>query len=451
MASDVNVRDEMIYALNDNLLKRWYPLVIDREFGGYFTNVTCDWKLPPEQEKMIVTQARHIWTTSKVAAFSDEAAAFEAMARHGFEFLRDFMWDKQYGGFYQIRSRDGGRSDVRGWRDEKRTYGNAFAVYALAALYERSHDSEVLEFAKRAFAWIEDHTFDPQFKGYFEFITPDGKPFDQSSAYKTVASDANELGFKDQNSSIHLLEAYTELYRVWKDPKVREQLSGLLALIRDTMVAEKGYLRLFFHPDWVPVSFKDAPEEVRKANYGLDHVSFGHDYETAFLMLEASHALGLKNDTRTLAVARKMLDHALVNGWETTVGGFFEEGYYFSGEDHCTIIKATKNWWSQAEGLNALLLFSRIIPKADYYNYFLRQWQYVKKYVLDHENGDWFEGGIDKEPHFKTGPKSHIWKCTYHTVRALVNCIVLLSERGELNPGLANKKRELDQLIGHFK
>ena len=451
MATDTIFLSELKRTLDDDLLKRWYPLVVDRKYGGYFTNITPDWKLPPEQEKMIVTQARHVWTTSKVAGFLDDATTYEPIAQHGFRFLRDVMWDRRYGGFFQIRSREGGMTDVRGWRDEKRTYGNAFGVYALAALYGQTKDQEVLEFAKRAFAWIEGHAFDPRLKGYFEFIAPDGKPFDRSSAYKTVASDANELGFKDQNSSIHLLEAYTELYRVWNDPKLREQLSGLLALIRDTMVAKKGYLRLFFHPDWVPVSFRDAPEEVRKANYGLDHVSFGHDYETAFLMLEASHALGLKNDTRTLAVARKMLDHALANGWDTTVGGFFEEGYYFAGEDHCTIIKDTKNWWSQAEGLNALLLFSRIAPGANYYGYFLKQWQYVKKYVLDHENGDWFEGGIDKEPHFKTGPKSHIWKCTYHTVRALVNCIVLLGEKGETNPGLQKKRGELDDLIGHFK
>jgi mannobiose 2-epimerase len=446
----LKVRNEMLQALNDGILRRWYPLVLDTKFGGYFTNVTYDWKLPPEQEKMIVTQARHIWTTSKVAEFSEDAATFEAMARHGFEFLKNAMWDKQYGGFYQIRSREGRLSHVCGWRDEKRTYGNAFAVYALAALYEQTRDPEVLEFAKRAFFWIEEHAFDPRLKGYFEFITPDGKPFDRSSQYKTIAADANELGFKDQNSSIHLLEAYSELYRVWNHPKLREQLSGLLLLIRDTLVSEKGSLRLFFSPDWVPVSFRDAPADVREENYGLDHVSFGHDYETAFLMLEASHALGLRNDTKTLAVARTMLDHALANGWDTTVGGFFEEGYYFKGEDHCTIIRETKNWWSQAEGLNALLLFSRIFPGAGYDDYFLKQWQYVTKYVLDHENGDWFEGGLDKEPNFKTGPKSHIWKCTYHTVRALMNCIALLSEPGKTPPGFEKKKLELDQLVNHF-
>lgn len=60
---------EFTDALREGILERWYPLVVDKECGGYFTNVTYDWKLPPEQEKMIVTQARHVWTLSKLASF----------------------------------------------------------------------------------------------------------------------------------------------------------------------------------------------------------------------------------------------------------------------------------------------------------------------------------------------------------------------------------------------
>jgi cellobiose epimerase len=137
--------------------------------------------------------------------------------------------------------------------------------------------------------------------------------------------------------------------------------------------------------------------------------------------------LRLDNDLRTLTIAKKMLDHALKYGWDEKVGGFYDGGYYFKGDDDCTIIKDTKNWWAQAEALNALLLFSKIFPKeAQYYEYFLRQWEYVCSYVIDAKGGDWFEGGIDKEPHFRTGLKSQMWKCTYHTGRALMNCSNIL-------------------------
>jgi mannobiose 2-epimerase len=291
------------------------------------------------------------------------------------------------------------------------------------SLYKQTHDPEVLEFAQTVFRWIEEHAYDKKQKGYFQFLTREAKPFDRTSVYKTIAHDGNELGFKDQNSSIHLLEAFTELYHVWNDPLVRTRLQELLELIRDTQVAQQGYLQLFFHNDWTPVTFRDSSLEEREANFGLDHVSFGHDYETAFLMLEASHALGLNGDTRTLTIAKKMLDHAMEYGWDEKVGGFYDGGYYFKSDDRCTTIKDTKNWWTQAEGLNALLLFSKLFPRETrYYEYFLRQWEYVQSFIIDAQGGDWFEGGIDKEPHFRTGPKSHMWKCTYHTGRTLMNC-----------------------------
>jgi mannobiose 2-epimerase len=441
-------------ALNDNILHKWYPLVLDTLDGGYFTNVSHDWRIEPEQEKMVVSQARHIWTASKAAGFYDDGQSYIDVARHGYAFLRDHMWDAVNGGFYQIRNRRGGLSMVRGWRDEKRTYGNAFGLYALAALYHETRDADVLAFAQTVFHWIEDHAFDPEHKGYFQFFTGDSHAFDRTSEYKTIADDGNELGFKDQNSSIHLLEAYTELCHVWKDSQLKTQLKGILELIRDVMVNEKGYLQLFFHPDWTPVSFRDARPEIQEQNHGLDHVSFGHDYETALLMLEASHALGIENDTKTLAVAKKMLDHAIRFGFDTEVGGFYDAGYYYSGSDVCSIIRDTKNWWAQAEALNALLLFSRIYPEEQKYaDHFSKQWAYVQNYVLDHERGDWFEGGIDKEPHFITGPKSHMWKCTYHTSRALMNCITLLSDDDLLPPEskLAKRKHDMDTFIGHWK
>ena len=450
-----NILNEMIEAVGKNLLERWYPLAVDEINGGYFTNISHNWKVEPEHPKMIVTQARQVWTAAKAAMmFDNETYAWAA--KHGFAFLRNFMWDKSFGGFYQMRTYKGETSDYLGFYDEKRTYGNAFAIYALAALFELTKDEEVLNFTKESFKWIEDHAFDPKFKGYFQFLTREGKVFDQNSSYKTKAYDDIEQGYKDQNSSIHLLEAYTELYNVWHDEVLREKLFELLILIRDTITTQKGHMNLFFEYDWTPVSFRNSTKDVREKNYRLDHVSFGHDYETAFLMLEASYALGLKNDLETLVVAKRMVDHAIVNGWDSENGGFFEAGYYFANENNCTIIQSTKNWWSQAEGLNVLLIMSKIFPENKiYHDYFIKQWDYIKNYLLDNENGDWFEGGLDKEPHFKNGGKGHIWKAAYHTGRALMNCIKILShdetEKKFFNKGFEKNMYDFDKFISHWK
>src|SRR5690606_19939597 len=123
----------------------------------------------------------------------------------------------------------------------------------------------------------------------------------------------------------------------------------------------EGSLTLFLHPDWTPVSFRDSSEEIIMQHHHLDHLSFGHDVETAYLMLEASHVLGIENDTLTMQVAKRMVDQALRIGWDQTTGGFYDEGYIF--KTGYRVIRDSKNWWAQAEGLNSLLLMADTFPE----------------------------------------------------------------------------------------
>jgi mannobiose 2-epimerase len=350
---------------------------------------------------------------------------YRQIAEHGYRFLRDTMWDVTHGGFHMLLDRKG-ELTAGSRRGAKSAYGNAFAIYALATYFRMSGDTSALNLARRTFHWLDQHSRDPEYKGYFDALTADGTWLytagsDRSSGFLARAE------WKDQNSSIHLLEAFTALYSVWPDELLRERFLELLLLIRDTITTEKGYLILFLERDWTPVSFRDSSDAVRKANFHHDHVSFGHDVETAFLMLEASHTLGLKNDTRTLTVARRMVDHALAKGWDDELGGFYEGGYYFDESDDCTIVDDRKTWWVQAEGLNALLLMARLFPdEKKYYRAFEQQWAYIKAYLIDHEYGGWYREGLDNSPELKTAAKGSDWKINYHNMRALMNCIKML-------------------------
>ena len=50
-------------------------------------------------------------------------------------------------------------------------------------------------------------------------------------------------------------------------------------------------------------------------------------------------------------------------------------------------------------------------------------WKYIQTYLIDHEWGDWYEEGLDNRPERKKALKGHIWKATYHQLRALTNCV----------------------------
>lgn len=188
---------------------------------------------------------------------------------------------------------------------EKSAYGNSFAIYGLATYYKASKDTTALNLAKKTFTWLEEHAHDSIYKGYFDVLKQDGSWMLETEANDKNYSNFNRKNWKDQNSSIHLLESFSALYEVWPDPLVGQRLEELLVLIRDTITTDKGYLTLHLQRDWTPVSLRDSTEAYRKQNFYLDHVSFGHDVETAFLMLEASHILGKKNDSITLVAAKR--------------------------------------------------------------------------------------------------------------------------------------------------
>jgi cellobiose epimerase len=408
---------EMDKSIRTELLNKWYPRSVDSLYGGFLSTFTYDFQPTGSQDKMIVTQARHVWSNAIASGLYPDVAYYKQCAAHGFAFLQNVMWDKINGGFYTLVDRKGNVKDSTG----KMTYGNAFGIYASAAWFRASGDTHALRLAKKCFWWLEKNCHDPIYKGYYQNLLPDGTPIKRTAATPSTSS----VGYKDQNTSIHLLEAFTELYAAWPDPLLRERLQEMLWLIRDVITTKKGNLVLFLQPDWTPVSFKDSPEAVILQHRNLDHVSFGHDVETAYLMLEASHVLGLKNDTATMTVAKRMVDHALRNGWDNKAGGFYDEGYYFNNKKDITIIKDNKNWWSHAEGLNTLLLMADHFPDDPmrYFAKFKVMWQYIQTYMIDHEHGDWYEDGLDTRPERKTALKGHIWKGTYHNLRALSNCV----------------------------
>jgi len=420
----LKMADVIENSIKTDMLNLWYPRAVDTVYGGFLSTFTYDWQPTGNQDKMIVTQARHTWSNSKAAMLYKDNPVYAASAKHGFEFLRDVMWDKELGGFYNLVDRSG-----KPIQEMKTAYGNSFGIYGLSAYIMATGDTSALNLVKKAFAWLEKNSHDPVKKGYFQHLERDGKVIVRPD---TIAS-TSDLGYKDQNSSIHLLEALTELYQVWPDPLVKERLAEMLSLVRDTIVNDKGSLVLFLQPDWTPVSFRDSSVNVIMKHHNLDHVSFGHDVETAYLMIEASHILGIENDTKTHTIARKMIDHSLDKGWDNTVGGFYDEGYYFRDSTDITIIRDTKNWWAQAEGLNTLLLMADLYPQDEhmYYDKFKLMWQYIDTNLIDHEHGDWYSGGIDKQPEMKTALKGNIWKGNYHQFRSLANCVKALRGSGE--------------------
>ncbi len=403
----------------NSLLQTWYPRIIDTIHGGYWTNFEYDWTRPVQQEKMLVTQARGLWTASRAAAVFPDNPVYRTAADHGYQFLTGCMWDAESGGFYQYYYPDASQLTDPSY---KLTYGNAFALFALSAYARINKDPAVLDWIRTAFSWLETSAHDPVYGGYFSIIIPENLAETGLSSQEAVERAGwFSPGGKDQNTSIHLLEALTSTYKVLPEEPVRTRLKEMLDLIRDTMMDPDGYLHLFFTENWTPIGSNDSSGKSLEDKRYLDHVSFGHDIETAYLLVDASQTLYGKPDPVTLQVARKLIDHTLAFGFDQDYFGLFDKGYVISPENKLEIIDSTKTWWAQAEAWHALALFGELYPEEILYQQaFQKMWSYIGQELIDRQYGGWYNNGLDISPDSRNQRKAHVWKSCYHDGRALL-------------------------------
>jgi mannobiose 2-epimerase len=390
--------------LRRDVLDVWFPRTVDVEHGGFHSNFTRDWRPAPGDGKFSVFQGRQTWVAAQVSMRRpDLREQFLPIARHGLDYLDGVMWDREAGGFYWGLD-DAGRVTPR-FTDGKHLYGMSFCLYAAAAVYKATKEPKALALARRAFRWMDAHAHDARRGGYFEWLTRDGrvvKGKDESGRVEAIPVSGFPLGYKSMNTHIHLLESFTELYGVWKDETLRRRLEELLSIVRDRVSVEPGTMNLYFTNDW-------------RALPG--HDSYGHDVEAAYLMLEASEALGRKTDAPTERMAKMLVDHALAYGWDETFGGLFREGTA-AGEAEDT----RKEWWAQVECLNTLLLMHERYGRGTdaYFKAFQRQWGFIRDRQVDREFRGLYDT-VERDGTPTETPKARIWKAAYHDGRALLN------------------------------
>lgn len=404
-------------------LDLWFPRTLDTQRGGFHTDFRRDWSPSPYRTKGLVAQSRLTWTAAEVALrLPDRRERMEPVVRHGTEFLREKMWDRECGGFYWEIAADGTPPSDNA--EMKHAYGISFGIYGLARSYELTKNEADLEAAQAAFHWLDRFGHDDRYGGYVEAFYRDGRPMlapPESRPYQTRGKVGELLGTKSMNTHIHLLESFTALYRVWPDATLRSRLEELLHLASEKIATWPGAMRQFFRNDWTAAA---------------TYVSFGHDVETAFLLLEAAEVLGRPDDPAIQALARSMVDHSLEFGWDETHGGFYDEGATFG---HAWSTK--KVWWAQAEGLNGLLVMHERFGDGDprYYAAFVRQWDFIRHFIVDEKHGGWFSQvdadgrdtrrpGIMEEENAPELEKANLWKTSYHECRAMINVLTLLDE-----------------------
>lgn len=381
----VRLRNELRENLTGNLLSYWSSKMVDTRNGGFYGRINMNDQVSPDEDKGGILNARILWTYSSAYRVTGDTS-YLRLATRACDYILKYFIDKEYGGAYRSVKADGEPSDTR-----KQTYTQSFFIYALAEYNRATGDEEALKAAKDIFECFEKYVLDKEDNGYFEAFT---RTWERSR--DRLIGEKSDLDEKTMNTSLHLMEAYANLYRVWPDERMAERLRNMVNIFLDKIVDHRTYhLINFMDRNWNSTSTID---------------SYGHDIEASWLIYEAA---GLLNDPVLLEKARKTclkIADAAAEGLQPD-GSMIDEKDYATGE-----IKSSRSWWPQVETVVGYVNAWELSGNEKYLEYAIHNWDYTNNHFVDHKNGGWFSA-LDKTNTTGRGDKAGFWVCPYHNGR----------------------------------
>lgn len=376
----------------ENILNYWIENTVDAQHGGFVGRIDDTESVHHQAPKGSVLNARILWSFS--AAYQVKPnEAYLKMAERAFQYIKDHFIDQQFGGVYWSVDYLGNPLDTK-----KQVYAIAFSIYALSEFYSASQNEEARRLAIELYHLLVARSFDTEKTGYLEAFTRDWQSIDD---LRLSAKDANEK--KTMNTHLHVLEAYANLYKIWPDEGLMQQLTILIHNFLDHIIdLQSHHLVLFFDEDW---------------NRRSDTVSYGHDIEASWLLLEAAEIIEDEQLINQLKKTAVEIADAASEGLDSDGGLWYE---HEPTDDH--LIKQ-KHWWVQAEAIVGFFNAWQVSGDQKYLNIAIQNWEFIKQHILDRQNGEWV-WGVDAHGRLMPGEdKVGIWKCPYHNSRACIELI----------------------------
>jgi mannobiose 2-epimerase len=393
----------------ENCIIPFWKHMQDEKHGGYFGTVGYDLKVNKKADKGCILHSRILWFFSTAYTLLKDASLLDE-AKHAYEFLRDHCIDEENGGVFWSIKFNGVPADT-----SKYTYNHAFAIYALSAYFEASGDEEALNYALELFHLIEDKCADKI--GYKE-------AFDEYFAREIANDQLSENGIvakKTRNTLLHIIEAYTELYRVGVHYKphfhsqravmkeLKHHLEWNLSLIAERIYnPEKRRLEVFLDANLKPL---------------IDLHSYGHDIEAAWLIDRAVAVL----ENRSYFVRMNPISAHLSD--EVYKTAF--DGHSLAYENDRGHINESRVWWVQAEAVVGFLHASkREAHRTEYLEAVKHIWQFIFEHFIDQRpHAEWYSE-VDKQGNPTHGLAiADEWKCPYHNGRM---CFEVMKWEGEV-------------------
>lgn len=379
--------------LEENILRFWLDNMPDPEQGGFYGRIDGNNVLYPHADKGAVLNARILWTFSASYRVLGKPEYLEAATRAK-DYIAEHFIDREYGGVYWSLDYQGRPKDTK-----KQFYAIGFMIYGLSEYARATGDEAALQKAIRLFECIEEHASDRKWGGYIEALTRQWQPI---ADMRLSDFDANYP--KSQNTHLHIIEPYTNLYRIWKSPQLEQALRNLISIFTDRILnPETHHLDLFFENDW-----------TRGAGQ-LE--SYGHDIECSWLMHEAALVLGDKQMIKKVEPIVRLVAKASEKGLNND-GSMIHEANVDTGRRDDDL-----HWWVQAEAVVGFLNLYQHFHDESGLQKALSCYDYILHNLVDWQQGEWFWSRHKDGSLNRLDDKAGFWKCPYHNGRMCLEII----------------------------
>lgn len=382
----MNLKEEVRQCLTGNILPYWIEKVEDHENGGFYGRIDGHDIVHSQAEKGAILNARILWAFSAAYRVLKRTDYLEAATRAKDYILQHFI-DYEFGGVYWSLDYKGNPLDVK-----KQTYAIGFTIYGLSEYARATGDKESLDTAIKLYHDIENHALDSKNKGYIEALTRNWQPIADMRL-----SNKDENGSRTMNTHLHIIEPYTNLYRVWKSQELKESIINLLQIFTKILLnQETHHLDLFFDDEW----------------HGKRNIeSYGHDIEASWLLHETALVLGDAQILKEIEPVVKEIAMAADEGLQPD-GSMIYEHWKDSGK-----FDTQRQWWVMCECIIGHINLYQHFGNKESLGIAERCWEFTKEKLIDKVNGEWHWSSDASGLINYNDDKAGFWKCPYHNSR----------------------------------
>lgn len=151
----------------DDLVSLWHEHAPDEDHGAFHLSLSREWEPIEPREKHPAMVGRQVFAFASAYLLSGETRHLR-QARRGVEYLLEYGWDAEYGGWFDALTRDGDPAETT-----KSVPNQLYTNAGLTRYYHVTGDERALDAVEASLDIRRTHGHDPEYGGYYQQLGRD--------------------------------------------------------------------------------------------------------------------------------------------------------------------------------------------------------------------------------------------------------------------------------------